>query len=220
MADDEWCYNCGDPGHWGDDCHDLPSTRPLGEYSAFGNNNVMMGPFYDPSQEPKSSSSRSRTRDWEQTDQMFNWGKGAPDRVGRQARMKSMAALEQKSRQAEDDLDDWFGNNLSKSTRAPRHPPREPKRMSFGKSFSDERRYASQVSPPPSLLSRIGDDYHHSNSRSHDTNRHDEGRRSRKSRIKNDNCHQREERSSSSTYADGHRRDIPTGPRYRGGYAR
>jgi len=149
---------------------------------------------------------------------MSNWGKGAPDRVGRQARMKSMAALEQKSRQAEDDLDDWFGK---KSTRAPRHPPREPKKMSFGKSFTDERQYASPADRPPSLLSRLGGDYHHSNSRSHDTNRHHEGRQpSRKSRNKNDNRHQREERSGSSAFADGRRKDIPTGPRYRGGYAK
>ena len=186
----------------------------------------MMGPFYDPSKEPKSSSSRTRTRDWEQEDYR---GKGPPDRVGRQGRMKSMAALEQKSRQAEDDNDDWFGNNLSKSARGPpRHPPRETKRISFGKSFSDERQYASPANQPPSLLTRLGggDNYRerHSNPRSHDTNRHDEGRRSRKSRNKSDNRHQREERREerpgSSAYADGRRQDIPTGPRYRGGYTR
>lgn len=187
----------------------------------------MMGPFYDPSKEPKSSSSRTRTRDWEQEDY---WGKGPPDRVGRQGRMKSMAALEQKSRQAEDDTDDWFGNNLSKSARGPpRHPPRETKRISFGKSFSDERQYASPANQPPSLLIRLGgggDNYRdrHSNPRSHDTNRHDEGRRSRKSRNKGDNRHQREERREerpgSSAHTDGRRQDIPTGPRYRGGYTR
>ncbi|KAF8812458.1 hypothetical protein BYT27DRAFT_7182901 [Phlegmacium glaucopus] len=219
VADDEWCYNCGNSGHWGDDCYELSNTRSLGEYSAFSNHNVMTGPFYDPNQEPKSPSSRSRTRDWEQVDQMFNWGKDAPDRVGRQARVKSMAALEQKSRQAEDDPDDWFGK---KSARAPpRYPPREPKKMSFGKSFTDERQYAPPADRPPSLLTRLGGDYHHSNSRSHDINRHSEGRQPpRRSRNKNDHRHQREERSGSSALADGHRKDIPTGPRYRGGYAR
>jgi len=180
----------------------------------------MTGPFYDPNQEPKLSPSRSRTRDWEQADQMPNWGKGAPDRVGRRARIKSMASLEQMSRQAEDDPEDWFGNNLGKSPRAPRQPPRGPKKISFAKSFNDERQYATPASRPPSLLDRISDDHRHSNSRSHDTNRHDEGRRSRKSRNKSDNRHQREDKPSSSTFADGHRRDIPTGPRYRGGYAR
>lgn len=211
VADDEWCYNCGNPGHWGDDCHNLSNTRSLGEYSAFGNNNVMSGPFFDPSQKPKTSSSRSRTRDWERADQMF---KGAP---GRQGRMKSMAALEKKSRQGEDDPDDWFGNNFSKSNRAaPRHPGREPKKISFGKSFKDERQHAAPGNRPPSLLARMGgagDDSCH-------PNQHDEGRRSGKSRNKNDNRHQREEGFGSSGYANGYRHDIPTGPRYRGGYGR
>jgi len=203
VADDEWCYNCGNQ-----DCHELSRTRSPGEYSAFGSNNVMTGPFYDPSQKPKTSTSRSRPRDWEDANPMF---KGAP---GRQGRMKSMAALEKKSRQAEDDPDDWFGNNLSKSTKAaPRHPAREPKKISFGKSFDDDRRYAPPANRPPSLLARIsGDDLW----RPHDRNRHDEGRKSRKSRNKNDNRHQHEERSGSS----GYRQDIPTGPRYRGGYGR
>ena len=172
----------------------------------------MTGPFYDPSQKPKTSSSRSRTRDWEHTNQMF---KGAP---GRQGRMKSMAALEKKSRQAEDDPDDWFGNNLSRSTKAtPRHPAREPKKISFGKSFKDERRYAAPDNRPPSLLARIGGD---DLCRPHDTKRHDEGRRSHKSRNKNDNRHHREERSGPSDYVHRYRQDIPTGPRYRGGYGR
>ena len=166
----------------------------------------MTGPFYDPSHKPKSPSSRSRIRDWERADQMF---KDAP---GRQGRMKSMVALEKKSRQAEDDPDDWFGNNsLSKSTRAaPRHPPREPKKMTFGKSFKDDHQYAPPPNRPPSLLARLdrGDDLR----RPHDTNRRDESRRSRKSRNEDNNRHRREERSGS------YRQDIPTGPRYRGGY--
>ena len=194
------------------DCHDLSSNRSPGEYSAFGRNNVMTGPFYDPSQKPKASSSRSRTRDWERADQTF---KGAP---GRQGRMKSKAALEKKSRQAEDDPDDWFGNNLSKSTRAaPRHPAREPKKISFAKSFKDERQYAAPANRPPSLLARLGGDDSH---RPRDANRYDEGRRSRNSRKKNDNRHQREERSGSGGYADEYRDGIPTGPRYKGGYGR
>ena len=193
------------------DCQDLLSTRSPGEHSAFSNNNVMTGPFYDPSHKPKSPSLRSRIRDWERADQTF---KDAP---GRQGRMKSMAALEKKSRQAEDDTDDWFGNNnLSKSIRAvPRRPPREPKKMSFGKSFKDDHQYAP---PPPSLLSRLE---HRDNScRPHDTNRRDESRRSRKSRNGDNNRHRREERSGPSSFAGAYRQDIPTGPRYRGGYDR
>ena len=187
------------------DCQDLISTRLHGEYSAFGNNNVMTGPFYDPSQKPKPSSLKSRTRDWERADQMF---KDAP---GRQGRMKSMATLEKKSRQAEDDPDDWFGNNnLSKFTRAA--PRQETKKISFGKSFKDDRQYAPPHNRPSSLLSRLGlgDDL----CRPHDTNRHDESRRSRKSRNEDNNRHRREERSGAGAY----RQDIPTGPRYRGGY--
>jgi protein AIR1/2 len=139
------------------------------------------------------------------------------DAPGRQGRMKSMAALEKKSRQAEDDPDDWFGNNnMSKSTRAaPRHPPREPKKISFGKSLKDDHQYAPTSNGPPSLLSRLTD--RDDSYRPHDTNRRDESRRSRKSRNEDNNRHQREGRSRSSAFADSYR-DIPTGPRYRGGY--
>lgn len=169
---------------------------------------MITSPFYDPSHKPKSPSVRSRTRDWEQADQTF---KDAP---GRQGRMKSMAALEKKSRQAEDDPDDWFGNNLSKSTRAaPRHPPREPKKISFGKSFKDDHQHAPP-NGPPSLLSRLGDDLY----RPPDTNRRDESRRSRKPRNGDNNRHRREGKYGSSAIADANRQDIPTGPRYRGGY--
>jgi len=208
IADDEWCYNCGNLGHWGDDCQDILRTRSSGEYSAFGNNNLITSPFYDPSHKPKSPSVRSHTRDWEREDQTF---KDAP---GRQGRMKSMAALEKKSRQAEEDPDDWFGNNnLSKSTRAaPRHPPREPKKMSFGKSFHN----APPPNGPPSLLSRLTDRNDPYHDRQHDTNRRDESRRSRKSRNGDNN--RREGRSGSSAFADAYQQDIPTGPRYRGGY--
>jgi len=169
----------------------------------------MTGPFYDPNHKPKSPSLRSRIRDWERADERF---KNAP---GRQGRIKSMAALERKNRQVEDDSDDWFGkSNLSKSTRtAPRHPPREPKKISFGKSIKDDHQYAPPPNNrPPSLLARLSgsDDLR----RPQDTNRRDEGRRSRRSRNEDNNRHRREERSGS------HRQDIPTGPRYRGGYDR
>ena len=166
----------------------------------------MTGPFYDPSHKPKSPSLRSRIRDWEREDEKF---KDAP---GRQGRMKSRAALEKKSRQVEDDPDDWFGNNnLSKSTRAaPRHPPREPKKISFGKSFKDDHQYAPPPNRPPSLLARLGGG--NDLRRPNDINRDDESRRSRRSKYEDNNRHRREQRSSS------YRQDIPTGPRYRGGY--
>ena len=193
------------------DCQDRSKTRSPEEYSAFGNNNVITGPFYDPSHKPKSPPLRSRIRNWERAEDKF---KDAP---GRQGRMKSMAALEKKSRQVEDDPDDWFGNNnnLSKLTRtAPSHPPREPKKMSFGRSFKDDHQYA----PPPKrlqgLLPRLSDDY--LIYRPQVTNRRDESRRSRRSRNEDNNRHRREERREERPAS--YRQDIPTGPRYRGGY--
>ena len=164
----------------------------------------MTGPFYDPNHKPKSPSLRTRIRDWEREDERF---KDAP---GRQGRMKSMAALEKKSRQVEDDPDDWFRNNSLSTRAAPRHPPREPKKMSFGKSFKEDHQYVPPLNHPPGLLARLsgGDDLR----RPHDTNRRDESRRSRRSRNEDNNRHRREERSSS------YRQDIPAGPRYRGGY--
>ncbi|KAF9058228.1 hypothetical protein BJ165DRAFT_1426528 [Panaeolus papilionaceus] len=57
IADDEWCYNCGGVGHWGDDCDD--ARVPPHDHSAFSAYNVMKSPFWDP-----TSESQHKTQNW------------------------------------------------------------------------------------------------------------------------------------------------------------
>ncbi|PIL37531.1 transcription factor [Ganoderma sinense ZZ0214-1] len=108
IAPDEWCYNCGDCGHLGDDCTaadyrpDLPN-----EPSAFSLYNVLSGPFSeDAPRAPKRA-----PRDWE-TASAFADGYGAtvPTDVGKQGRRKERERLgkARELQEAGDDQDNWF----------------------------------------------------------------------------------------------------------------
>ncbi|KAG6829738.1 hypothetical protein H0H87_010370 [Tephrocybe sp. NHM501043] len=178
IADDEWCYNCGNFGHWGDDCQDVPHREDIPEeYSAFSEHNTLSGPFFDV--ERPAPKSRRRER-FEPHDHLPpSWG-NVPDNVGKKGRKDNAAKMERKAREAiEDDPDDWFGNpqnarnrgstttttrnNSSNSTRKPDRNP--PKKLSFGKSLQDSAKHFRPPSPPK-LLDRIGDSYYSSSSRS------------------------------------------------------
>ncbi|KAF8165373.1 hypothetical protein B0H34DRAFT_235907 [Crassisporium funariophilum] len=151
---------------------------------------------------------------------MSGWGKGAPDRVGRQARIKSRAVREKQAQQVDDDPDDWFGNSAKRSIGSSR-PNGESKKITFGKSIQDGgRKYTppAPVNNPPSLLSRLGDDYQHQNSRSRPADRVED--RSHSSRNRSDRHARRPDSSGSSRYSDRRRQYADSGPRYKGGYAR
>ncbi|CAA7259740.1 unnamed protein product [Cyclocybe aegerita] len=218
VADDEWCYNCGDCGHWGDDCEENTVNQTMREHSAFSLYNIMGGPFYDPDKKPMASTSRSHVRDWDQVDNMSGWGKGAPERVGRDGRMKSRAALERQARQVEDDQEDWFGKRSQRPSRSKSQPSGAPKKITFGKSLNQGRQYPSHDNGPPSLLARLGE-IHPGESRSSHSDRRDRSRRNDSSKSHRE-YHRREDRPSSH-YGDRDRhRQNDTGPRYRGGYSR
>ncbi|RDB22705.1 Protein air1 [Hypsizygus marmoreus] len=231
IADDQWCYNCGGCGHWGDDCQDIPHQADLpNESSAFSIHNTLSGPFFDAAAEPTPSTSRRRgPRDWEQDNGLpQDWGRNVPENVGRQARRNNIAKMEQrvKEQAVEDDPDDWFGNSRNARNRgAPQgngngnRPPTAPKKMSFGKSLQDSGRQFQPPPPPPSLLDRLGDSYRgDSRSRYHDRSSDSRSRR------QSDNHYTPPSRRADvyrpDRERDRYRRREDSGPRYKGGYSR
>lgn len=134
IAEDEWCYNCGSSGHWGDDCEDLPHIEDMpSEPSAFSTHNVSSGPFS--SQKKKSAPKRSRS-----SKQTHPWYEKIPDKVGKGGRLKDMEKLKRQEMSLADDPDDWFGS----AGKRPNKEPRRKGKISFGR-----------LAEKPSLLSRI-----------------------------------------------------------------
>lgn len=208
IAADEWCYNCGCCGHWGDDCQDIPHRGDLPEEpSAFSTHNTLSGPFFD-AELPRSISLRREPREWEHYDHSSSWGNDLPEHVGRQGRRKNAEMMERrvKQQEADEDPEDWFGNARHSLPNKKRLPIGPSKKMSFGKSVQK----AGQQFRPPSLADRLGEPLDHSatrkpaSSRSARTNYH----YSRKNHSKRDDSRQ------------GDRRREEVGPRYKGGYAR
>lgn len=129
IAEDEWCYNCGEAGHWGDvhiflsyhlvadlrhpqDCRGPKRYDKPAEPSAFGLYNISTGPFDDHDESGTGLQRERRLRDWEREDQFGDWGKYAPDHVGRQGRKKMMERMRKSAQRFEEESDpeDWFEN--------------------------------------------------------------------------------------------------------------
>jgi protein AIR1/2 len=197
IAEDEWCYNCGQCGHWGDVCMYLymiciPSDglsrqdcgrphvadRPPGP-SAFGVYNTYSGPFagLDEDRLPVAR----KPSDWEREDLLPDgWGQDAPLNVGKQGRNRARERLEKQARVQGDDEDDWFGKPRPSRTKNGESARRgsesnglsNARRVPFALSLKDDPRRLPPSAPrprhqPPSLLDRISLDDDRPHSRSH-----------------------------------------------------
>ncbi|KAG5727492.1 hypothetical protein E4T56_gene11992 [Termitomyces sp. T112] len=221
IADDEWCYNCGNLGHWGDDCEDVPHRESVpDEYSAFSEHNTLSGPFFDSATEP--SSSKIRRREHRDRDSYYDlppsWG-NVPDHVGKKGRRDNTAKMERRAQEqaAADDPDDWFGNARNVRSRGvTQNSDRKPnlsKKLKFGKSLQESTRHFCPPSPPK-LLDRIGDVYYAGQSRSERQSSRDAGPPRKPNRN-----YKRDDRYEHERDRDRRRRD-DIGPRYKGGYSR
>ncbi|KAJ3760091.1 hypothetical protein EV360DRAFT_40561 [Lentinula raphanica] len=219
IAEDSWCYNCGECGHWGDDCevtghvHDIPDDT-----SAFGNANLCVGPF----SEIETGKSDRALQEWELDAPEWNdWGGRVPTNVGRQAKKKEMARM-RATFVEEDDEDSFIG--LAKLTRdgsrknvgkSPK-PPSQPKKMRFELNVKGAANKA-----PPSLLNRITDANTKGPGRPKDDglgghHRSHSSGRDREKHGYHDRDRPKEERNSKRTKDRGREE---RGPRYKGGYS-
>ncbi|KAJ7464968.1 hypothetical protein B0H11DRAFT_2050328, partial [Mycena galericulata] len=104
IADDEWCYNCGGAGHWGDDCREFYHPEPLVEPTAFSHHVLSTGPFTP----LKTGSGNRAPREWEREIALPD----GVENVGRRAKKKEMEKLARRAQkdEADDPGDDWFQN--------------------------------------------------------------------------------------------------------------
>ncbi|KAJ7068254.1 hypothetical protein C8F01DRAFT_1117467 [Mycena amicta] len=106
IAQDAWCYSCGNRGHFGDDCQRRPE-RPV-ERSAFSREFLSQGPFRIPDFQRDSP-----TRDFYDVPLP-----GGVENVGKQGRNKEKERLARRAKQEdEEDADDWFQNGRGVSIR-------------------------------------------------------------------------------------------------------
>jgi len=247
IASEEWCYNCGNPGHLGDECDEVAHTFDIpSEPSAFSSHNIMSGPFYDPASDPvrvrrgprelQNEEDRPALRD--------DWGMDAPLHVGKQGKNKDKEKLAKRLRDQEaDDTGDWFNNPRNMRNRGNDKPtPNGPKAMKFGSSMKDVGRHFDpppSASPrkngPPSLLDRLGDNPHrdyrrrtgdqygpsgeHESYRIRGASKNSRDRDDKHSRGSSGRDRERQRRDSREWERDrGHGQG--NGPRYKGGYSR
>ncbi|KAI9508673.1 hypothetical protein F5148DRAFT_1013344 [Russula earlei] len=188
IASDEWCYNCGNSGHLGDDCNELPRPHDVpSEPSAFGLYNTLSGPFSDAA----TAAVRPRgPRAWE-NDETFGdgWGANAPINVGKRARKRDRVRMEQRAlelqEQEQDDQSDWFENARNvrnRGTRAATHQgggggggvaeaATKDTKIRFGRALKSDDAPPPPPPPPPprrlSLLERVSIDNDDRRSRGH-----------------------------------------------------
>lgn len=219
IAEDEWCYNCGVEGHWGDDCSNAPHAYGVPEdYSAFGWNNLQTGPFADVNVDVRPAIARRGARDWEKEMNIV-------DNVGKKGKRKAIEMLGKSAqRQLEDDGDDWFGNRgggKESKAAASRTNGKPAKKLMFGQSIKS------------GLLDRIGDTAIDVEPPKRGRSDREESRRQREKRPRSDKPSSSRNKQSDSydtfsnsrssrRYEGSYReRDYDRrGPRYSGGYSR
>ncbi|KAJ3875767.1 hypothetical protein F5051DRAFT_413459 [Lentinula edodes] len=229
IAEDSWCYNCGECGHWGDDCevmrhvHDIPD-----ENSAFGITNLLTGPF----SEIETGNTDRAPREWELDSAEWNdWGGRVPINVGRQAKKKEIARMRAHLLDDEDE-DDPFSrlakpmrDGAKKNPGNGQKPPSQPKKMRFELKVKGA---SNQASGPQDLLRRISSDvgskgsgrpkdndtYH----RQHGSGRSDKDRERKRNQYR-DRDSPREDRNPKREQDRGREKGREQGPRYKGGYS-
>ncbi|KAF5370095.1 hypothetical protein D9758_001061 [Tetrapyrgos nigripes] len=157
IAQDIWCYNCGQSGHWGDasDCdivqhrHDIPK-----EYSAFSEHNTTTGPFADVTMH----ADQRAKQDWEQDDPMFqSWGTRVPTNVGKRGKAKEMMQL-RAQQEDDDDSENFFAARMKRQDSNAKRPPSGPRRTSNAPTQPKKMSISFKSdSSTPSLLNRISD---------------------------------------------------------------
>ncbi|KAJ7129711.1 hypothetical protein C8R44DRAFT_872937 [Mycena epipterygia] len=205
IADDEWCYNCGGSGHWGDDCQEFYHPEPLVEPTAFSYHFLSKGPFT-----VLEASGSRLPREWEREIEL----PGGVGDVGRRAKKKEMEKLARRAQQQEDDdTGDWFQRNVK--NRGAANIPTGPRKMIFGSSIKDSARPPHSVAASSSKVS-LSDRIDPAPDRHRDTkskSRRDRDRASDSTKHRGDRDRERDRDK------DRHRRD-ERGPRYKGGYSR
>ncbi|KAG1779713.1 hypothetical protein EV702DRAFT_1086173 [Suillus placidus] len=220
IASELYCYNCGNPGHLGDDCDEVAFVFDIpAEPSAFSSHNII----------------RPTLRD--------DWGMDAPTDVGKQGKNKDKEKMAKRFRdQEDDDTGDWFNNPRNMKNRGNDKPASNGRKaLKFGSSMKD---VGHQFMPPPSdsprksLIERLGDNPHRGPRRrngdhygsskesesyrirgaSHNAKDRD-GEYSRRDPIRDRERQRRDSREWDRDRDRGHGRGS-SGPRYKGGYYR
>ncbi|KAG8777115.1 hypothetical protein FRC12_000544 [Ceratobasidium sp. 428] len=97
-----WCYNCGGPGHWGDNCQEpRPYSTPK-DPCAFSSHNASRGPFGDTG-DGLAGQDAPRPAWMDDDPHLQDVG-----RRGKEANMKRNRAAEASRAARERDEDDWF----------------------------------------------------------------------------------------------------------------
>jgi len=213
---EDWCFNCGDIGHLGDDCNETPHQHDIPrEPSAFSQYNIHSGPFFDSRVSPSKKSGKKPQREWNNEDR---WGDGhgssIPINVGRQGRKKERQRMETLDARAtaEEDEDDFFEN--VKNRTVPRNERSDRKVGIVIKGAAERFSRDPPRHRPPSLQERLAPPQ----DRIDFPRGRDNGSRDRRDRDRGrDRDWDRDRGRGGHRSRDGGR---DRGPRYRGGYTR
>ena len=138
------------------DCQISPRQPDCKESSAFGEENVMTGPF---SSKQLISSGRKLRREWEDKN-TFGDGHGfaGPSDVGKRGRDKErerMRRKEKEVREIDDDEGDWFGRRTNSQAKVLPSAPKKMLEEKFTFNLKDTARFEDKKRPGDRLLARI-----------------------------------------------------------------
>lgn len=230
IGTEDWCFNCGDAGHLGDDCAETPHQYDIPrEPSAFSEYNTRSGPFFDPRASSSKKPGKKPQRDWDDEDR---WGDGhgssLPINVGKQGKKKERQKMEALDAKAREEEDDFFSRNV-KDRAMPKNERNDHKSKHTGIVIRGAAGRFSRDPPrdkPPSLKDRLGPprDRHYADfprgggdGRSKDSSRHRDRDRGRDAGCGRDRGGDRGRDGGMDRSRDGGR---DRGPRYHGGYER